>query len=701
MAQISISDIFVDSNGEFPAAGGTVTFRLSDWMTDTSGRIVIPVNESATISAVDGTFSIALESTTTSTPGTRSYAATFSGTLEGTSVNISLGSFSLAPTPASQDLSDLLNTGVVAGTAIATYTTLTLSHTEPRINFYESDAGTDLKWWDFDLNATVFTGRTRTDADGAGVTWLSVVRGATTAVTSVALTGGAISATLNATGLGIGPQTAEYRLHVSTLGSTSAVTPVARLENTATATANGQGASLNFVLTPSGGARQDAAEIAAAWSDYTGTGVSVLDFYTKSVRAIQLAPVTINIGTQAGNSGSKLQFLSWTSTKKNWQIGQFNNFTDDLEFTPSTAAGGFTFSTATLRLGPTYLLAADNAVTLGDASNRFSFGYFGTSVNVGLATNADGLFYSSSQSGGSQMVVSRVASADAGGSIWSAIKTRGTQASPGDVVNGDEIFRLNSGAYSGGTVFNSARISYFVDGTFTTGQASPSRIEFYTNVANGAQTLQWGINAAGLLFGQGQTSSFPALKRSSTELQFRLADDSAFAPTQASIFTGAVGSAAAPTYTFAGDSDTGSYRKAAGVLSNASNGIDHQLIGVAKTLDDNTVTTLFTIDNDADTEMSGGAIEYTVTMNNGVGELQVETGVARFVVLNDGGVQAATITKYDSLQQLTSGTLTVTFSVANDAAGQLIRVTVDSSLNSLSVIRYHLINNSVQAITLS
>ena len=60
-------------------------------------------------------------------------------------------------------------------------------------------------------------------------------------------------------------------------------------------------------------------------------------------------------------------------------------------------------------------------------------------------------------------------------------------------------------------------------------------------------------NSAGTDFGRlnfgGTTSSFPALKRSSTTLQARLADDSAFAPVQGKITTDTAYTAGAPTAT--------------------------------------------------------------------------------------------------------------------------------------------------------
>lgn len=63
----------------------------------------------------------------------------------------------------------------------------TISSAEPRQLFQETDRGTDLKLWDFDVSAGVFTGRTRTDADGSGVNWISVTRGATTAISGITL----------------------------------------------------------------------------------------------------------------------------------------------------------------------------------------------------------------------------------------------------------------------------------------------------------------------------------------------------------------------------------------------------------------------------------------------------------------------------------------------------------------------------------
>src|SRR3990167_7720911 len=99
MALITITDVLKDPNGSFPTSG-TLTFTLSDWFIDSSGKIIVPKAETAAVSASDGTFSVTLYSTTDATPTTRTYSVSFTGVIEGTTVNTTLGSFSLGATPA-------------------------------------------------------------------------------------------------------------------------------------------------------------------------------------------------------------------------------------------------------------------------------------------------------------------------------------------------------------------------------------------------------------------------------------------------------------------------------------------------------------------------------------------------------------------------------------------------------------------------
>lgn len=63
--------------------------------------------------------------------------------------------------------------------------TQTIADAEPRIVFNETDAAANRKLWDLDVNAGVFSGRTRTDADGAGKSWITVTRGTTTEIVDI------------------------------------------------------------------------------------------------------------------------------------------------------------------------------------------------------------------------------------------------------------------------------------------------------------------------------------------------------------------------------------------------------------------------------------------------------------------------------------------------------------------------------------
>lgn len=63
--------------------------------------------------------------------------------------------------------------------------TWTWSNAQPRLLLNETDQGTDLKLWDWDLQSGVLCERTRTDADGAGVNVLCATRGTTTAITNL------------------------------------------------------------------------------------------------------------------------------------------------------------------------------------------------------------------------------------------------------------------------------------------------------------------------------------------------------------------------------------------------------------------------------------------------------------------------------------------------------------------------------------
>ena len=87
---------------------------------------------------------------------------------------------------------------------------------------------------------------------------------------------------------------------------------------------------------------------------------------------------------------------------------------------------------------------------------------------------------------------------------------------------------------SGGSIFFGG--GYNIYGTTTaTSINGPTAFGQVAIAVNGSN--KWIFNYDGLLCGGGTTASFPALKRSTTTLQARLADDTAFAPIQGKLTT--------------------------------------------------------------------------------------------------------------------------------------------------------------------
>ncbi len=120
----------------------------------------------------------------------------------------------------------------------------------------------------------------------------------------------------------------------------------------------------------------------------------------------------------------------------------------------------------------------------------------------------DNVLYVATQTGaGTALFDKFIASGDGAGLILR--RARGTAASPTDVANTDQIGYIDFRSYSDTKFFQCASIAAHVDGTFTTGQAPPSRLVFSTNIANGASTNQMRLTSQGyLLIGTASMPSF-------------------------------------------------------------------------------------------------------------------------------------------------------------------------------------------------
>jgi hypothetical protein len=132
-----------------------------------------------------------------------------------------------------------------------------------------------------------------------------------------------------------------------------------------------------------------------------------------------------------------------------------------------------------------------------------------------------------------------------------------------------------------------------------------------------------GIKAGGFMQFAGTTSSFPALKRSSTTLQVRLADDSGDAPlscaalTASGVATFTAGSASAPAITTSGDTNNGIFFPAADVTAITTAGTERVRVDASGN---------FTFKN--------GIIENVYTITDGVAfEIDPTNGTVQLITL--------------------------------------------------------------------
>lgn len=328
MAFITVTGFILDPNGTAPTSG-TLTAQLSGYMIDSDDNIIVAKQESVAVTAGTGAFSIVLESTLDCTPNTRTYEFSFTGVIEGIAVTQSFGPFALAPTPSSVTLADLIQAGIVEAVAVyplisganvfltlketdqtlpaglwrfritgdvlslekntaaaGDFSTLTelynftgslltlnvpqrLSSVEPRLQFYESDQAADEKLWDLDVQGKTLALRTRTDADGAGVTVLSVARGTGTAVGASEFPG-----TLRALRLGLGVAadsvaalTTQGQIHQSNESFLSHI--IFRIGGTSWGAGVGKGLDIQPTLNPAANAVSYAAQLGGTINEAT------------------------------------------------------------------------------------------------------------------------------------------------------------------------------------------------------------------------------------------------------------------------------------------------------------------------------------------------------------------------------------------------------------------------------------------------
>lgn len=145
--------------------------------------------------------------------------------------------------------------------------------------------------------------------------------------------------------------------------------------------------------------------------------------------------------------------------------------------------------------------ATDNTQSLGTAALRWANGYFGTLIAAGIATNATGSLYVGSNNSQSNVFDSAQTAND--GSYLILRRAEGTQAALANVAAGDIQGSLMWSAYAGGYQSTAIiRATVNASSVIVGGHRPATDLQFYTNIDNGAQTLNMTLfNDGGLVVG--------------------------------------------------------------------------------------------------------------------------------------------------------------------------------------------------------
>lgn len=156
---------------------------------------------------------------------------------------------------------------------------------------------------------------------------------------------------------------------------------------------------------------------------------------------------------------------------------------------------------------------------------------------------------------------------------------------------------------------------------------------------------------------------------------------------------GQAGTAAAPTYSTAGDPDTGFFSLGANQLAVTTGGLTRNVTGGQITLTDGAATTIATIALSAG-QRAGGVLTYSIEVTDAT-DFQVLTGVVSFAAVDKAGtltaeaIEALTTTTANAESSIS--TLTNTWTVSDGTNAFSIQVNANSSLVSPTiVIRFEL-----------
>ena len=123
--------------------------------------------------------------------------------------------------------------------------------------------------------------------------------------------------------------------------------------------------SVNNILGASGTATLASATITGAATVGTTLGVTGVATFASSISAVNDATVSgsgrLTVGSASGNAGARVDLRGWSSANANWRISSAL-YGAGLDFTPSTTAGGTTFTTPAFAM----LSSGDLSMVLGN-----------------------------------------------------------------------------------------------------------------------------------------------------------------------------------------------------------------------------------------------------------------------------------------------------------------------------------------------
>lgn len=274
----------------------------------------------------------------------------------------------------------------------------TWSNAEPRLVMFESDQGANLKAWDFDVQAAVLTGRTRTDADGAGVNWLAVTRGTTTAITDISLGNATNNPTFNMLGTGSGtfggPVISNFPASTAG-GSLRAVATAAQIEinksNAGTDAKDwvidaGTANTLNYAI------ENDARSAAASYLVVTRAGAAVTNLAfgnatnnpTYSILGTgALTGAAVSANFVAYNVASSGPTIGWdrntAGTDLKWWIWKDTAGVMALSTAADAASGTPVKNAIAITRGTTTTIASE---AFGNATDNPTYGFLGTGLTT-------------------------------------------------------------------------------------------------------------------------------------------------------------------------------------------------------------------------------------------------------------------------------------------------------------------------------